>query len=614
MKNKTKLVITLTVGVLALILAFVFHLPKAAQWLATIAGSVVAILMLIDMVKTLRSGKYGIDLLAILAIVATLIVGEYWASLVVLVMLTGGDTLEDYASKKAGQELKSLLDNSPQTAHRLVDGKQQDTAVENVQVGEQLVILPGELVPVDSKIVAGLSEFDESSLTGESRPVTKQVGETVLSGSVNGDAAVTVTAVKTAENSEYQAIVKLVQASESQPAHFVRMADRYAIPFTIISIAIAIGAWLISGDPIRIAEVLVVASPCPLILAAPIALVAGMSRTSKNGIVVKTGTTIEKLAQAKSIAFDKTGTLTRGHLEVDEIFAQAPYQKDEIIHLAASAEQRSGHILARSLVQYVGADTLSNVTNLQEVTAQGIEATVDGKRIKAGKLKFVTDEDIQPLEKTAVYVSVDGKFAGWISFTDQLRPETKLTIDELQRLGVAHRIMLTGDQTKIAETIGSQLNLNEIHGNLLPADKIKILRQIDPEYRPSIMVGDGVNDAPSLTAADVGIAMGEHGATAASESADAVILKGDLTKVASAVVISQDTMRITKTDVITGIIILIVLMLIAATGVIPALVGAMFQEVVDMITILLALRAKNGSRRSQTEMAQLQQKYQTATK
>ncbi len=597
MKHTWKLVATLVVGAVALVLAFGLQQPMAAQVLVTVAGSLVALSMFFEMIKTLRSGKYGVDLLAIMAIVATLAVGEYWASLMVLVMLTGGDSLEDYATRKAGQELKSLLDNSPQNAHLVSADRLEDIAVEKIAVGDQLLVKPGELVPVDSKIIKGNSTFDESSLTGESRPLEKLVGSELMSGSVNGAAAVTIEALSTAADSQYQAIVQLVKESANQPANFVRMANRYAVPFTAIAIVIAVVAWLISGDPVRLAEVLVVASPCPLILAAPISLVSGMSRASKNGVIVKTGTTIEKLASAKTIAFDKTGTLTKGQLTVNEVKPIEPWPAQELLHFAASAEQRSGHVLARSLVAYVGVDGLGAVSQLSEVTGQGIEAIIDDQVVKVGKLAFVTQQAVQAVEQTAVYVSIGGKYAGYISFLDQLRPEAAATIQKLRHFGLKHIMMLTGDQATIAKTIAAKLDLDEVHGNLLPKDKIRLLQAVDQNARPTIMVGDGVNDAPSLTTADVGIAMGAHGATAASESADVVILKDDLSRVASAVMISQETMQIARNDVLAGIVVLVILMLIAATGVIPALVGAMFQEVVDMMTILLALRARKGLRR-----------------
>ncbi len=271
------------------------------------------------MIKTLRSGRYGVDVLAITAILATLAVKEYWASLMILIMLTGGDSLEDYANKRAGKELQSLLDNTPRIAHRFKEGNLQDIVIDEINIDDQLLVKPGELVPADGRVIKGESSVDESSLTGESRPETKKPGDQIMSGSLNGDGSIQMIAEKRAADSQYQMIIKLVEESKEKPARFVRLADRYAVPFTLIAYLIGGISWWFSKDPLRFAEVLVVASPCPLILAAPIALVAGMSRSSKNGIVVKTGTTIEKLARTKTIAFDKTGTLTKGVLEVEAI-------------------------------------------------------------------------------------------------------------------------------------------------------------------------------------------------------------------------------------------------------------------------------------------------------
>ena len=278
LSNKQKLGLILAIAAVALVLQYGLHYPLLAQVLVTVVGALIAQTMFIGMVKTLKSGKYGVDLLAILAVVATLAVSEYWAAMVILVMLTGGDALEDYAAKKANTELKALLDNSPRLAHVLTASGSKDVAVDDVQVGDHVVVKPGELVPVDGIISEGHSEFDESSLTGEARPVAKNVGSEVMSGSLNGDEAVTVKVTKLAKDSQYQQLVKLVKEAESTPAHFVRMADRYAVPFTVAAIVISLLAWWISKDPRRFAEVLVVASPCPLILAAPVAMVSGMSR------------------------------------------------------------------------------------------------------------------------------------------------------------------------------------------------------------------------------------------------------------------------------------------------------------------------------------------------
>ena len=595
LSNKQKLWLTIIIAGIALILQYGFHYPLLAQIIVTIAGAIVALTMLVGMVKTLRSGKYGVDLLAILAVVATLTVGEYWAAMVILVMLTGGDALEDYAAKKANTELKALLDNSPRFAHVATPDGSKDVPVNNVPVGAKIIVKPGELVPIDGLIIKGTGEFDESSLTGEARPVAKTVGDTVMSGSINGDEAITLTVTKLAKDSQYQQLVKLVQEAEQTPAHFVRLADRYAVPFTVVAILISLLAWWLSKDPRRFAEVLVVASPCPLILAAPVAMVSGMSRASRNGIVVKTGSVLEKLAGARTGAFDKTGTITNGHLTVAQILPAGTITKERLLHLAASAEQDSSHILARSLLAYASQHNISlaAVSGLTEETGKGITAMIEDHQVKVGKRQFVAPQNQQAaLDTTAIYVSVDGNYYGAIAFTDHVRPEAAQTMAKLKAAGVTNLIMLTGDQRAIAQQVAKAVGISTVKADLLPQDKIAALQSIPQSEHPVFMVGDGVNDAPSLATADVGIAMGAHGSTAASETADVVILKDDLAKVAKAVTISQDTLRIAKQAVLIGIAICTVLMLIASTGVIPAFVGAMLQEVIDTVSILWALKAR----------------------
>lgn len=595
LSNKQKLAIILAIAAVALILQYALHQPLWAQGLVTIVGAIMAINMFIGMIKTLRSGKYGVDLLAIMAVVATLSISEYWAAMVILVMLIGGDALEDYAARKANSELKSLLDNSPQTAHLLTATGTNDVEVDTVQVGQKVLVKPGELVPVDGQIIKGSGSFNEASLTGESKPVDKEIGDTVMSGSVNGDNAVTITVTKLAKDSQYQQLVKLVKEAESTPAHFVRLADRYAVPFTIIAIVISVTAWWLSGDPRRFAEVLVVASPCPLILAAPVAMVSGMSRASRNGIVVKTGSVLEKLAAAKTGAFDKTGTITNGQLTVDEVLPAAGANKDKLLQIAASAEQDSSHILARSLIAYAkdAGTKLLDVSDLTETTGMGVAAKIDTQVVKVGKLKFAAPDSGQPLLKTtAIYVSLDGHYYGAVTFTDHIRPEAAQTMTKLKELGVTNLMMLTGDQRAIAERVAKQVGITDVRADLLPKDKIAALKSVPQDLHPDFMVGDGVNDAPSLVTADVGIAMGAHGSSAASESAAVVILKDDLYKVAKAVAISEDTLKIARQAVLIGIAICTLLMLIATTGIIPAFVGAMLQEVIDTVSILWALKAR----------------------
>ncbi|MSE21323.1 cadmium-translocating P-type ATPase, partial [Lactobacillus parabuchneri] len=432
LSNYTRLIGVLLVGVIALILQFALNLPMYAQIVISTLGSLIALLMFIDMVKTLRSGKFGVDLLAITAVIATIAVGEYWAALIVLLMLTGGDALEDYAANKANSELQSLLENSPQSAHLLNGDNIEDVRIDQVKVGDRIVVKPGEVIPVDGTITEGVTTVDESSLTGESRPIDKMVGQTVMSGAINGDSSFDMIADKTADDSQYQNIIRLVKQAESTPAHFVRMADRYAVPFTLMAYIIAGMAWYISGDPVRFAEVLVVASPCPLILAAPIALVSGMSRASRSGIIVKSGTIIEKLGNAKTFAFDKTGTITKGHLTVDQVHAVNGYTKEQVLSLAAGTEQQSSHILARSLVAAI-PDKIPAATNVIETTAEGVQATIDGKIVKVGKPAYVSSEHIDPLDQTTVYVSVDGKYVGYVSFSDEVRPEAKSVMDGLHQ-------------------------------------------------------------------------------------------------------------------------------------------------------------------------------------
>ncbi len=595
MKHSTKLGLIIAIALFSAVLEFGFGLALVAQIIITVTGTLIALSMLKEMIKTLRSGSYGVDLLAITAVAATLAVGQYWAAMIVLIMLVGGDSLEDYASKKAHTELKALLDNSPQTAHKVVADKLIDIKVDEANIGDQLVVKPGETVPVDGHIIKGSSMFDESSLTGESRPITKNVSDTVYSGSINGDSAITMTVDKLAKDSQYQRLIQLVKQADSTPAHFVRMADRYAVPFTGIAFVIAGIAWFVSKDPVRFAEVLVVASPCPLILAAPVALVSGMSRSSRNGIVVKTGSVLEKMATAKTAAFDKTGTITSGRLFVDQIKPVAGTTKEELLSYAASAEQSSGHILARSLLNYaVKHDVnLLEVQQLSEVTGNGVTAQIAGQTIKVGKASFVAPTaQVAETTQTCVYISLNDRYIGTITFIDKLRFEAAQTMQTLRDHGVKHLMMLTGDQQAIAQTIAKEVGIDDVRAKLLPEEKIKALKAVPESEHPVIMVGDGVNDAPSLTVADVGIAMGAHGATAASESADVVILKDDLLKVAKAVEIAQDTLRIARQAVLIGIFICVFLMLVASTGFIPAIVGAMFQEVIDTVSILWGLRAR----------------------
>ena len=606
MKRQWKFIVVLIAGVISLIFEFGLHAstlfvtpilklqmnPQAI--IIDILGIWISVLLLMEIFNDWKSGRYGVDILAVIAIISTILINNYWAEWKILVMSTGGETLEDYATGQASKELRSLLDNTPRIANKLVNGKISEVNVEDLKIGDIVLIKPGQQVPVDGEIVKGDSSFDQSSLTGESVPVAKKPGDELMSGSVNGDAAVQMKVTKAAKDSEYQSIVALVKSAQAQPAKFVKMADRYAVPFTIISLIIGGVAWAVSGDATRFAEVMVVASPCPLLIAAPVALVSGMSSMSAHHIIVKSGPTLEKLARAKTFAFDKTGTLTENQLVVDQIIPEGDgLSKEELQSLAASVEHQSSHVIASSLVKATDSSLIKPVTNLKETTAQGVAGDVDGKHVKVGKLSFVApDHEKIAVTSTAVFVSVDGKFAGYITMMDEIRPETAETIAKLKRQGAEDIMMLTGDHMQVAEKVGKKTGITDIRADLLPAEKIKAIKEVPKDLRPVVMTGDGVNDAPSLTAADVGIAMGAKGATAASESADAVIMVNDLSKVNDAVAISKHTMKVANIDVLTAIGVVIIIELIAFTGVIPAFWGAILQEVVDMITISLGLLAK----------------------
>lgn len=591
---------TLSVGLVALAL---LATPAAAlsRWVVTTYVSVIAVRIAISMIKRLLRREWGLDVLALIAIVATLLVGEFWAAIIIVLMLTGGEALEDFAAGRAKRELSALLDRVPQVAHRFApDGTIEDVATSEVRVDDRLLVRPSELVPVDAVLEDEQASVDESSLTGESMPVEKVTGDALMSGSLNGSSAVLVVASALAADSQYQRIIELVREAADSKAPMVRLADRYALPFTAVSLAIAGVAWILSGDPVRFAEVLVVATPCPLLLAAPVAFMAGMSTSARHGVVVKGAGTLEALARARTVAFDKTGTLTMGRPDVVRVQPTAGFASDELLTLVGAAEGYSSHVLAASLVRAVDGKPTLTVSDASEVSAFGVLATVGDRRVVVGKPAFVAESapDLERVDpgggEAVVYAAVDGVFAGTIVLRDAVRPEAAATVASLRAMGIRSSLMLTGDVEHTARVIAEQVGIIEVHSECLPEDKVRIVAGVTS--RPVIMVGDGVNDAPVLAAAEVGIAMGARGSTAASESADVVILLDDVFRVATAVSIAKRTVRIAVQSIWLGISISVVLMLVAATGVLPAIVGATLQEVVDLVTILNALRALRAPR------------------
>ncbi|WP_228495914.1 heavy metal translocating P-type ATPase [Microbacterium sp. VKM Ac-2870] len=594
---------TVLVGLTAAILAGSGQ-EAGARWITVGYVSAIVVWTIIGMIRDVLRGHVGLDVLAVVAMVATLAVGENVAALIIVLMLSGGEALEDYAGRRAARELTALLDRAPQIAHvhrpGSVGDETRDIPADEVAVGDDLLIRPAEVVPVDGVLLSAEASFDESSLTGESMPVTRAAGDTVLSGAVNGSRAIRVRALRLSADSQYQQIIALVQAAQESRAPMVRLADRFAIPFTAVSLAIAGAAWGLSGDSVRFAEVLVLATPCPLLIAAPVAFLGGISRAAKAGIIVKGGAVIEQLARARSVAFDKTGTLTRGQPVLVDVRPAPGIEPDRLLAWAASAEQYSAHVLAdgiRRAATERGID-VEPADEAHEEATNGVTALIGGRRVVVGKPAYVTAlaPDTTPtlLEAghAAAYVAVDGRFAGVLVLADGARPESHAVVRWLRTHGIERVTMLTGDARPTAEAVAALVGVDEVHADLLPAEKVHLAALMRP--RPVLMVGDGVNDAPVLAAADIGIAMGAKGATAAGDAADAVVLKDSLIKVAEAVAIGRDTLRVAYVAIWIGIALSVAAMLLATTGLIPAVVGALAQEVIDLATILYALRALRG--------------------
>lgn len=597
----------LAIVVLAVVLLLhVSGMPAVGRGVATVFVGLFVVWTLVGMVRDVLRGHVGLDVLAVVAMVATLAVGEYIASLIIVLMLSGGEALEDVAGRRAKRELTALLDRTPRVAHVIVHPRSpdadeiQDADVDDVVVGDVLLVRPSEIVPVDGTLMSETGSFDESSITGESLPVTRRAGEEVLSGAANGTVAVRIRVVRRSADSQYQQIVALVRGAAESRAPVVRLADRFAVPFTAVSLVLAGTAWAISGEPGRFAEVLVLATPCPLLIAAPVAFLAGLSRAAKSGVIMKGGAVIEQLALVRSACFDKTGTLTQGRPELVEVRAAPGVEEHDLLRLAASAEQYSSHVLADGIrrAAHERSIPLSSATRASEVATNGVTAVIEGREVVVGKPGYVAGltPDMEPATlapgQAAAYVAIDGRFAGALILADAARPESAEVVAWLRRHGVARIAMLTGDARATAASIAATVGIDDVHADLLPAEKVHLAAGLRP--RPTMMVGDGVNDAPVLAAADIGVAMGARGATAAGDAADVVILVDSLAKVAEAVAIGRHTVRVALTAIWIGIGLSLGLMIVAMTGVIPAVGGALIQELVDLATILYALRALRG--------------------
>jgi len=571
-----------------------------AAWAA--AGVCGAGYALWAMGEALRRGRVGVDVIALLAVAGALAVGELLAAAVISVMLASGRALEAWAAGRARHDLRALLQRAPRTAHRHRGRTLETVALDAVAPGDLLLVAPGEPVPVDGTVASVAAVLDESALTGEARPVERSVREPVRSGVVNAGGPFDVRATATAADSTYAGIVRLVSQAEASRAPFVRLADRYAMWFLLVSLAVAGAAWAVAGAE-RAVAVLVVATPCPLILAAPVALVSGLSVAARRGVVVKGGGVLERLARCTTLLLDKTGTLTSGRPSVAAVIVAGQHEPTEVVRLAASLDQVSAHVLASAVVGAAVQRGCELVLpqQVEEVPGQGIRGLVGGHRVAVGKAGWVGVAGQPSWVKTArrrarldgtltVFVAVDGVPAGALVLDDPVRPDAARTIRALRDGGIRRIVMVTGDRAEVADAVGTVIGVDEVLAERTPADKLDAVRA-ERGLAPVIMVGDGINDAPALALADVGVAMGARGSGASSEAADAVLTVDRLDRLGEVRALAHRTRRIAVQSVLAGMAMSLAAMAAAAAGVLPAVWGALLQEAIDVAVILNALRA-----------------------
>lgn len=650
--------------------------PGFGQWLVIALVLVIVIDTVRGMIDDLRHGQVGVDVLAVVAILSTVAVAEYWASWAVTLMITSGEAIEEYAQAKAERSLTALMEAAPQTAHVVnlpgvgrgfaadkgdsSDGFRRvgsasaaaaahrfDTVpVEQVQLGDVLMVLPGETVPVDGELLSGTATLDLSNINGEPVPREVFAGARVMSGAVNGSTALTMRATQVAADSQYQRILELVaSAQESRPA-VVKTADRLAVPFTVLSLVIAGVAWAVSGVPTRFAQVLVLATPCPLLIAAPVAYIAGTGRLAAAGVLIKAQDVLENLGRVTQVFFDKTGTLTVKQPQVVRVEmlpgAATRLNEDHVLMMAGAVESYSVHILSKGIAK-AGAEALARlrqrfedgqrlcpepeaswpghgreypvIKNINEDAGKGVSGEVNGHAVRVGRLSFAaageegflavdrtapsrSEDDLrtrfgllQP-DEMASYVSVDGRLIARIVLRDVPRANAKAVLAKLHELGVTKLAMLTGDKRASANIIASEVGIDEVHAELFPEDKVAAVRAATGTGKTvTMMVGDGVNDAPVLAVADIGVAMTDGTSTAASESAQVVIMNDNIAAVPRAIAIARRTKRVMLQAVIAGLVLATIGMIAAAFNLIPVVVGAFLQEAIDVVSILWALTA-----------------------
>ncbi|MDG6105942.1 heavy metal translocating P-type ATPase [Dactylosporangium aurantiacum] len=550
-----------------------------------------------------RRRQPSVDVIAWLALAGALAVGEVFAGAVVAVMLASGALLEARAAARARRELHALVARAPRTARRQTPHGAVEVPVDQVAVGDRLLVGAGEIVPVDGRLLDD-AVLDESALTGEPLPVTRRAGDDVRSGTVNTEAPVGLVATTTAAASTYAGVVRLVEQAQAGSAPFVRVADRVAVAFVPVTLLLAGAAWLAAADPTRAVAVLVVATPCPLLLAAPIAIMSGLSRAARGGVIVKGGAALERLATGKVLLFDKTGTLTGGRPALtDVVTPPGGLDADEVLRLAAGLETVSAHVLAAAIVTAARDRGLpaGGPHQVREVHGYGVEGVVDGRRVRLGKAAWIVTGQAPAWVRharrraaldgsLAVFVAVDGAPAGVLLLEDPVRPQAPRMVRALRAAGIARVVLVTGDRAETAEAVGRVVGVDAVHADCDPADKVALVRA-EQRHGPTVMVGDGINDAPALAAAGVGVALAARGATASAEAADVVLTVDRIDALADAVLIARRCRTIAAAAVGAGMGACAVAMVVAAAGHLPPAVGAVLQEGIDLAAIGIALTA-----------------------